>query len=137
MRVTNHDIPGLPGYELDYTNSTSPWMWYGARAVDGAAAPWSAAPVGSIYWSVVAGICRFYAKVADAGATADWEVLMSSDTAGFATNPNADHDTTYLENLVVTGNLQAGFMLARDSWVGDEELISGPLGLTATPVART
>lgn len=107
MRITNADIPGLPGYEIDPTNASAPWLWVGQRAIDGTAEPWSTAPLGSIYLRVAAAAAGLYVKVADADATADWVYPITS--AGGQTVGGA---------LGVTGALTLGALPLTTSGVG-------------------
>lgn len=59
---------------------TVPESWQGSTALDGAAAPWSSAGVGSMYlYRVSSTDNRVYVKVLSTGATTDWIVLTSSN----------------------------------------------------------
>ena len=108
MRITNADIPDLPGYELDPTNASAPWFWVGQREVDGAASPWSAAPVGSLYLALIASVAYLYVKTVNTGATTDWNVMLMSDPNAYVVNSLMDSETTYIDNLTVKGTLTAG-----------------------------
>ena len=104
MRVTNANIPGLPGYDLDPTNVSSSWLWHSTSPLDGTAEPWKSAPRGSLYWDRSAGdgTVAIYVKVAALNANADWEALLKSGTESFVIHKLETSGTTYFKNLTVS-----------------------------------
>ena len=55
-----------------------PWKWYGLSAVDGTTGDWANAQVGSEYTYNNSGVITKYIKTANAQATADWRVMVST-----------------------------------------------------------
>lgn len=81
MRLDNSDIPGLRRYDADETGASKPWFWYGAMALDGTVAPWSEAPVRSLYLYTSGSTAVLYVKTVDNNAAADWTNLALAGEA--------------------------------------------------------
>jgi len=93
-RISNKDIPGLPGYELG-NYADEPWFWHGSSAIDGDVTPFKDAPLDSLYLYRVAGSVTVYVKIAHAEADADWVQI-------------ARGGGTITGDLTVTGTVTAG-----------------------------
>lgn len=78
MRITNDNIPGVMAYDLDPNGVNTPYFWYGNDAIVGTRAPFSTAPIGSIYVRIAAGSVSMWAKATDNDATADWKEMCAT-----------------------------------------------------------
>lgn len=95
--------------------SIVPGVWAGTTALDGSSAPWTTAPIGSMYlYKASASDVRIYLRVTDAITNAAWVVIDSTQQAtGFIGIPlTALRELSSADIINAAGN---GGLLAKDT----------------------